>query len=144
MQVTVRYFASIREAIGVGSEVVQTDALDLGGLRDELLAVRDDLEAILAALDASEVEGGLAAVVVTKAHRRARRGRCGGIEGDLKGRRAAADSHAGLIHGVYGVQPAARIAGEGMRDPRGQHVTEMQPPGRAGSEARADGHGGQK
>lgn len=38
MQITVRYFASIREAIGMGSELVQTDAVDLGGLRDELLA----------------------------------------------------------------------------------------------------------
>lgn len=38
MQVTVRYFASIREAIGTGSERVHTHATDLAGLRDELLA----------------------------------------------------------------------------------------------------------
>jgi len=38
MQVTVRYFASIRESIGTGSEVVQTTANDLAGLRDELIA----------------------------------------------------------------------------------------------------------
>lgn len=38
MQVTVRYFASIREAIGTGNEVVQTTAADLAGLRDQLIA----------------------------------------------------------------------------------------------------------
>ena len=38
MQITVRYFASIREAIGTGSEVVQTTASDLSGLRDQLMA----------------------------------------------------------------------------------------------------------
>ena len=38
MKVTVRYFASIREAIGHGSEVRQTTATTLAGLRDELLA----------------------------------------------------------------------------------------------------------
>jgi molybdopterin synthase sulfur carrier subunit len=38
MQVTVRYFASIREAIGTGNEVVQTTAADLAGLRDQLMA----------------------------------------------------------------------------------------------------------
>ena len=37
-QITVRYFASVREAIGAGSEVVQTSATDLAGLRDELMA----------------------------------------------------------------------------------------------------------
>jgi sulfur-carrier protein len=36
--VTVKYFASIREALGVGSEQVQTDAATLGALRDELIA----------------------------------------------------------------------------------------------------------
>ena len=38
MQITVRYFASIREALGTGSETVQTQAATLGELRDELLA----------------------------------------------------------------------------------------------------------
>ena len=38
MQLTVRYFASIREAIGAASEVVDTSATDLGSLRAELLA----------------------------------------------------------------------------------------------------------
>ncbi|MBP7566915.1 MAG: molybdopterin converting factor subunit 1 [Burkholderiaceae bacterium] len=38
MQVDVRYFASIREAIGTSSERVQTTAVTLAGLRDELIA----------------------------------------------------------------------------------------------------------
>ncbi|MBP6850499.1 MAG: MoaD/ThiS family protein [Rhodoferax sp.] len=38
MQLTVRYFASIREAIGAGSEDLQTSATDLAALRDELIA----------------------------------------------------------------------------------------------------------
>ena len=38
MQITVRYFASIREALGTGSETVQSQAATLGALRDELLA----------------------------------------------------------------------------------------------------------
>jgi molybdopterin synthase sulfur carrier subunit len=38
MKVTVRYFASIREAIGQGSEAVDTAAATLGELRDELIA----------------------------------------------------------------------------------------------------------
>ena len=38
MQVTVKYFASIREAIGTGSEAIDTHAATLGALRDELLA----------------------------------------------------------------------------------------------------------
>lgn len=37
-KVTVRYFASIREAVGQGSEVVHTTAATLGALRDELIA----------------------------------------------------------------------------------------------------------
>jgi molybdopterin synthase sulfur carrier subunit len=36
--VTVRYFASIREAVGQGSEAVATQAATVGALRDELLA----------------------------------------------------------------------------------------------------------
>ncbi|MBS3998563.1 MAG: molybdopterin converting factor subunit 1 [Hydrogenophaga sp.] len=38
MNVNIRYFASIREAIGTGSESVQTGATTLAGLRDELIA----------------------------------------------------------------------------------------------------------
>jgi len=38
MKVTIKYFASIREAIGRGSEARETSALTLAGLRDELLA----------------------------------------------------------------------------------------------------------
>jgi len=38
MKVTVKYFASIREAIGHGSEHVETAAATLVGLRDELIA----------------------------------------------------------------------------------------------------------
>ena len=38
MKVTVKYFASLREAVGQGSEVRETSAATLGALRDELLA----------------------------------------------------------------------------------------------------------
>ena len=38
MNVTIKYFASIREAIGQGVEMRETSALSLAGLRDELLA----------------------------------------------------------------------------------------------------------
>jgi molybdopterin synthase sulfur carrier subunit len=38
MKVTIKYFASIREAIGQGSEVRNTAATTLAALRDELLA----------------------------------------------------------------------------------------------------------
>jgi molybdopterin synthase sulfur carrier subunit len=38
MNVNIRYFASIREAIGCGSETLQTSAATLGTLRDELIA----------------------------------------------------------------------------------------------------------
>ena len=38
MKITVRYFASIREAVGQGSEVLDTSATTLVALRDELLA----------------------------------------------------------------------------------------------------------
>ncbi len=37
MRVSIRYFASIREAIGVSGESVETGALTLGDLRDELI-----------------------------------------------------------------------------------------------------------
>lgn len=38
MKVTIRYFASIREALGQGSESVETAAADVAALRDELIA----------------------------------------------------------------------------------------------------------
>lgn len=38
MKVTVRYFASIREAIGHSSEVIETDAATVEALRDMLLS----------------------------------------------------------------------------------------------------------
>lgn len=38
MKVSLRYFASIREAIGAGQETVDTSASTLGALRDELIA----------------------------------------------------------------------------------------------------------
>ena len=38
MRVHVRYFASVREALGTGAETVETDAADLAGLRDQLIA----------------------------------------------------------------------------------------------------------
>ncbi len=38
MKVHVKYFASIRESLGTGSEPLQTTATTLGGLRDELIA----------------------------------------------------------------------------------------------------------
>ena len=38
MQVTIKYFASIREAIGQASDQRETTATTLAGLRDELLA----------------------------------------------------------------------------------------------------------
>jgi molybdopterin synthase sulfur carrier subunit len=38
MKVTIKYFASVREAIGQGSEVRETGACTLSDLRDELLA----------------------------------------------------------------------------------------------------------
>ena len=37
-KITVRYFASIREAVGTGSEAVESNAGSLGALRDELIA----------------------------------------------------------------------------------------------------------
>ena len=38
MKVNVKYFASVREAIGQGNEAVETQARTAGALRDELLA----------------------------------------------------------------------------------------------------------
>lgn len=38
MKLRVKYFASIREAVGQGSETLQTEAATLAALRDELIA----------------------------------------------------------------------------------------------------------
>lgn len=38
MKVTVKYFASVREALGQGSETIDTSAASLSALRDELIA----------------------------------------------------------------------------------------------------------
>jgi molybdopterin synthase sulfur carrier subunit len=38
MQITLRYFASIREALGTSVETWQTSAPDLAALREELIA----------------------------------------------------------------------------------------------------------
>ncbi|HEY8048962.1 MAG TPA: molybdopterin converting factor subunit 1 [Ramlibacter sp.] len=38
MKVNVKYFASIREAVGQGSETVETKAATCAALRDELIA----------------------------------------------------------------------------------------------------------
>jgi molybdopterin synthase sulfur carrier subunit len=38
MKIHVRYFASVREALGVGAETIDTSAPNLGALRDELIA----------------------------------------------------------------------------------------------------------
>lgn len=41
MKVTIRYFASIREAVGRSVETMDTNALSLGALRDELIGRGD-------------------------------------------------------------------------------------------------------
>lgn len=38
MKIQLRYFASIREAVSLGQESVETQAATLGALRDELIA----------------------------------------------------------------------------------------------------------
>lgn len=48
MKVTVKYFASIREAIGTGSELRDTAAATLGQLRDELICLGGDYAEVLA------------------------------------------------------------------------------------------------
>lgn len=48
MNITVRYFASIREAMGVGSETLQTSAASVGALREELMARSAAAAAVLA------------------------------------------------------------------------------------------------
>lgn len=37
-KINVKYFASIREALGTGAESLETHAPDVAGLRDELIA----------------------------------------------------------------------------------------------------------
>ncbi|WP_284334801.1 molybdopterin converting factor subunit 1 [Comamonas sp. NoAH] len=48
MNITVRYFASIREAMGTGSEELHTDAATVGMLREELMARSEAAAAALA------------------------------------------------------------------------------------------------
>lgn len=38
MKIQVRYFAALRETIGTASEVLDTEAADVGGLRADLVA----------------------------------------------------------------------------------------------------------
>lgn len=71
MKITVRYFASVREAVGRGSEMRETRAGSVGALRDELVAqgepyaqalapgkaVRMALDQVMVAGDASLREG---------------------------------------------------------------------------------------
>ena len=48
MKVNVKYFASIREAVGRGPEVIETSAASCAALRDELLARGEPYSAALA------------------------------------------------------------------------------------------------
>lgn len=48
MKVRVRYFASIREALGQGGEELHTASGTLGGLRDELIARGGPYASVLA------------------------------------------------------------------------------------------------
>lgn len=48
MKLTVKYFASIREALGQGGETVDTASADLAALRDELIARGDPYSQALA------------------------------------------------------------------------------------------------
>lgn len=45
--ITVRYFASIREAMGTGSATLQTAAATVGALREELMAQSSEAAAAL-------------------------------------------------------------------------------------------------
>ena len=47
--ITIRYFASIREALGTGSESLQTAADTVGALREELMSRSDAAAQALAA-----------------------------------------------------------------------------------------------
>ena len=71
MKVNVKYFASIREALGRGTEAVETSAPSIGALRDELIArggshaaslargkaVRAALDQVMSDEDAALAEG---------------------------------------------------------------------------------------
>ncbi len=71
MKVNVKYFASIREALGRGNEMVDTGAATIGALRDELIArggshasslargkaVRAALDQVMSNEDAALAEG---------------------------------------------------------------------------------------
>jgi molybdopterin synthase sulfur carrier subunit len=48
MNITVRYFASVREALGTGAETIGTRAPTLGALRDELIARGEPHASVLA------------------------------------------------------------------------------------------------
>lgn len=48
MKINVKYFASIREALGAGSETVDTTATSLAALRDALIARGDPYASCLA------------------------------------------------------------------------------------------------
>lgn len=48
MNLKIRYFASIREAVGQGSETLQTRSETLGALRDELIARGEPYATVLA------------------------------------------------------------------------------------------------
>ena len=48
MKIRIRYFASIREAVGQGSEELQTRSETLGALREELVARGAPYAAVLA------------------------------------------------------------------------------------------------
>ena len=71
MKVNVKYFASIREALGRGNEAVETTSASIGALRDELIArggshaaslargkaVRAALDQVMSNEDAALAEG---------------------------------------------------------------------------------------
>ena len=71
MKVNLKYFASIREALGRGHETVETTAASIGALRDELIArggshaaslargkaVRAALDQVMSDEDAALAEG---------------------------------------------------------------------------------------
>ena len=48
MKISLKYFASVREALGTGQFSVETDATTLGALRDELIR-RDETHALVLA-----------------------------------------------------------------------------------------------
>lgn len=50
MKITVRYFASIRETLDFGSEVIETDATNVSELREQLM-LRSPLHAQALAID---------------------------------------------------------------------------------------------